>query len=65
LCRDHKISPIKSKIYKGYGQLHYFALTVPSLRFIAAKFASEDYDTLKNLWSNCYDAIEKKKNMGF
>lgn len=65
LCRDHKISPIKSKIYKGYGNLHYFSLTVPSLRFVAAKFASEDYETLKNLWSHTYDAIERKKRMGY
>ncbi|TYZ61642.1 hypothetical protein PybrP1_001689 [[Pythium] brassicae (nom. inval.)] len=65
LCRDHKITPIKSKIYKGYGNLHYFSLSVPSLRFIAAKFASEDYETLKNLWSNTYDAIERKKRMGY
>ncbi|KAJ0407728.1 hypothetical protein P43SY_009065 [Pythium insidiosum] len=65
LCRDHKISPIKTKIYKGYGNLHYFSLTVPSLRFVAAKFASEDYETVKNIWSNTYDAIERKKRMGY
>lgn len=64
LCRDHKISPIKTKIYKGYGNLHYFSLSVPSLRFVAAKFASEDYETLKNLWSHTYEAIERKKRMG-
>ncbi|RLN70170.1 hypothetical protein BBJ28_00000257 [Nothophytophthora sp. Chile5] len=65
LCQDHKISPIKSKIYKGYGNLHYFSLTVPSLRFVAAKFASDDYDTIKNIWSNTYDAIERKKRMAY
>ncbi|KAF1331624.1 hypothetical protein FI667_g4189, partial [Globisporangium splendens] len=65
LCRDHKISPTKSKIYKGYGNLHYFSLTVPSLRFVAAKFASEDYETLKNLWSHTYDAIDRKKRVGY
>ncbi|TMW57163.1 hypothetical protein Poli38472_003088 [Pythium oligandrum] len=65
LCRDHKISTIKSKIYKGYGNLHYFSLSVPSLRFIAAKFASDDYETLKNIWSHTYDAIERKKRMGY
>ncbi|KAG3116629.1 hypothetical protein PI124_g2917 [Phytophthora idaei] len=63
LCRDHKISPIKCKIYKGYGNLHYFSLTVPSLRFVAAKFASDDYAIIKNIWSNTYDAIERKKRM--
>ncbi|CEG48458.1 uncharacterized protein PHALS_06278 [Plasmopara halstedii] len=65
LCRDHKISPIKCKIYKGYGNLHYFSLTVPSLRFVAAKFASDDYGTIKNIWSNIYDAIERKKRMAY
>ncbi|KAL4164461.1 hypothetical protein KRP22_004327 [Phytophthora ramorum] len=65
LCRDHKISPIKCKIYKGYGNLHYFSLTVPSLRFVAAKFASDDYETIKNIWSNTYDAIERKKRMAY
>ncbi|RLN43706.1 hypothetical protein BBJ28_00018713 [Nothophytophthora sp. Chile5] len=65
LCQDHKISPVKSKIYKGYGNLHYFSLTVPSLRFVAAKFASDDYDTIKNIWSNTYDAIERKKRMAY
>ncbi|KAL3663099.1 hypothetical protein V7S43_012039 [Phytophthora oleae] len=88
LCRDHKISPIKCKIYKGYGMnlpllrsrntsktnfyprstsgnLHYFSLTVPSLRFVAAKFASDDYETIKNIWSNTYDAIERKKRMAY
>lgn len=65
LCRDHKISPIKCKIYKGYGNLHYFSLTVPSLRFVAAKFASDDYGTIKNIWSNTYDAIELKKRMAY
>ncbi|KAF4030272.1 PDZ domain-containing protein 6 [Phytophthora infestans] len=65
LCRDHKISPIKCKIYKGYGNLHYFSLTVPSLRFVAAKFASDDYATIKNIWSNTYDAIERKKRMAY
>ncbi|KAF1792501.1 PDZ domain [Phytophthora cactorum] len=65
LCRDHKISPIKCKIYKGYGNLHYFSLTVPSLRFVAAKFASDDYAIIKNIWSNTYDAIERKKRMAY
>ncbi|ETI47138.1 hypothetical protein L914_08303 [Phytophthora nicotianae] len=65
LCRDHKISPIKCKIYKGYGNLHYFSLSVPSLRFVAAKFASDDYATIKNIWSNTYDAIERKKRMAY
>ncbi|KAG7398320.1 hypothetical protein PHYBOEH_011315 [Phytophthora boehmeriae] len=65
LCRDHKISPIKCKIYKGYGNLHYFSLTVPSLRFVAAKFASDDYDVVKTIWSNTYDAIERKKRMAY
>ncbi|KAF4323035.1 hypothetical protein BBO99_00003398 [Phytophthora kernoviae] len=65
LCRDHKISPIKCKIYKGYGNLHYFSLTVPSLRFVAAKFASDDYETIKTIWSNTYDAIERKKRMAY
>lgn len=45
------------------GNLHYFALNVPSLRFVAAKFASEDYETLKALWSHTYEAIERKKRM--
>ncbi|KAG7385052.1 hypothetical protein PHYPSEUDO_001988 [Phytophthora pseudosyringae] len=65
LCRDHKISPVKCKIYKGYGNLHYFSLTVPSLRFVAAKFASDDYATIKNIWSSTYDAIERKKRMAY
>ncbi|EQC36070.1 hypothetical protein SDRG_06805 [Saprolegnia diclina VS20] len=65
LCRDHKLSPIKSKIYKGYGNLHYFSLTVPSLRFIAAKFASENYETIKTMWQLAFEAIEKKKRMGY
>lgn len=65
LCREHKISPVKNKIYKGYGQLYYFALTVPSLLFVAAKFASEDYDTIKNLWTHCYEAIERKKRVAY
>lgn len=47
------------------GNLHYFSLSVPSLRLIAAKFASEDYEAIKNLWSNAYDAIERKKRMGY
>jgi hypothetical protein len=47
------------------GNLHYFSLSVPSLRFIAAKFASEDEEAIKNLWSNAYDAIERKKRMGY
>ena len=63
LCRDHKVTPIKSKIYKGYGNLHYFSLNVPSLHFVAAKFASDDYETIKDLWSRIYDAIEKQKRM--
>ncbi|OQR96042.1 hypothetical protein ACHHYP_17196 [Achlya hypogyna] len=65
LCRDHKLSPIKSKIYKGYGNLHYFSLTVPSLRFIAAKFASENYETIKTMWQLAFEAIEKKKRQGY
>ncbi|KAG1708824.1 hypothetical protein DVH05_022445 [Phytophthora capsici] len=47
------------------GNLHYFSLTVPSLRFVAAKFASDDYETIKNIWSNTYDAIERKKRMAY
>ncbi|KAH9113780.1 hypothetical protein AeMF1_012072 [Aphanomyces euteiches] len=65
LYRDHKLSPIKSKIYKGYGNLHYFSLTVPSLRFVAAKFASENYDTIKNMWQLAFEAIEKKKRQAY
>ncbi|RHY88584.1 hypothetical protein DYB37_007608 [Aphanomyces astaci] len=65
LYRDHKLSPIKSKIYKGYGNLHYFSLTVPSLRFVAAKFASENYDTIKNMWQIAFEAIEKKKRQAY
>ncbi|RHY26008.1 hypothetical protein DYB32_007939, partial [Aphanomyces invadans] len=65
LYGDHKLSPIKSKIYKGYGNLHYFSLTVPSLRFVAAKFASENYDTIKSMWQIAFEAIEKKKRQAF
>jgi hypothetical protein len=65
LCRDHKLSPIKAKIYKGYGNLHYFSLTVPSLKFVAAKFASENYNTIKAMWQMAFEAIEKKKRLGY
>jgi hypothetical protein len=51
--------------YPAAGNLHYFSLTVPSLRFVAAKFASDDYETIKNIWSNTYDAIERKKRMAY
>ena len=63
LCRDHKVTPIKSKVYKGYGNLHYFSLNVPALHFVAAKFASDDYDVIKTLWTYVYDAVENQKRM--
>lgn len=58
---EHKLTKLKTKIYKGYGNLHYFSLNVPSLHFVAAKFASDDYDTIRNLWAYCYQAIEYNK----
>ena len=62
LGRDHKVGPLKSKMYKGYGQLHYFSLEVPSLHFIVAKFASEEYSVLSEMWSRMKLAIDQSKS---
>merc|ERR1711865_832484 len=57
----YKLSKIKCKSYRAHGTLYYFALEVPSLRFVAAKFASESRQEVEQLHRGLRKAIDKKK----
>ena len=59
LQTNFKLTRIKCKSYKSYGQLHYFALELPSKRFVAAKFASEDRQQVDQLHRRLRKAIDK------
>lgn len=64
LSKDHKCSKIKTKAYKSHGQLFYFALKVPSLRFTAAKFACESQSDLTALHRKLCMTLDRKKRFG-
>jgi hypothetical protein len=61
LSKDHRVSKIKHKTYRSHGALFYFALKVPSLRFIAAKFASDNRRDLENLHESLRKVLDKKR----
>jgi hypothetical protein len=64
LSKDHRVSKIKHKHYRSHGPLFYFALKVPSLRFVAAKFAHENRRHLENLHEYMRRVLDRKRMQG-